>query len=139
MVSRLNPFEFRASFGHSLCGAGRRVITVLIPLNSGLHLDYVAFNYQQVNESLNPFEFRASFGHRGLRSPASPVRLNPFEFRASFGQLAAAQAWPGTDVLIPLNSGLHLDQMRINNNSGIGVLIPLNSGLHLDCCTPWIA
>ncbi len=35
-------------------------------------------------------------------------------------------------VLIPLNSGLHLDGIEVSGQQGGFVLIPLNSGLHLD-------
>ncbi len=61
---------------------------VLIPLNSGLHLDIGSRREATAMACLNPFEFRASFGHRTipLRRAGAP-RLNPFEFRASFGHL----------------------------------------------------
>ncbi len=59
---------------------------VLIPLNSGLHLDRYLRNKGYKLEGLNPFEFRASFGPSADQSwKATAFCLNPFEFRASFG------------------------------------------------------
>ncbi len=60
---------------------------VLIPLNSGLHLNVAAASSGEYKDGLNPFEFRASFER-------------------------SAYLWmhDWDDVLIPLNSGLHLNR-----------------------------
>ncbi len=87
-------------------------------------------------KGLNPFEFRASFGPCSRATVVSTPRLNPFEFRASFG-LDSCFPLLITSVLIPLNSGLHLDLAEIGKEvTQADVLIPLNSGLHLDLLAP---
>ncbi len=85
-------------------------IAVLIPLNSGLHLDSNSDNDAKYFIGLNPFEFRASFGPAITRTAPTRKRLNPFEFRASFGHFYQYLGVLPCHVLIPLNSGLHLDR-----------------------------
>ncbi len=82
-------------------------------------------------------------------------RLNPFEFRASFDHRDRGRCCQSQEVLIPLNSGLHLiPKLKLKSLHPLGlnpfefrasfdpdadvkakaapkVLIPLNSGLHL--------
>ena len=80
LEQRLNPFEFRADVCPCIVQS-LRVLTVLIPLNSGL-----MFVYRRG-------EWDRDFG------------LNPFEFRADVCPQVQIEANNG-QVLIPLNSGL---------------------------------
>ncbi len=73
---------------------------------------------------LNPFEFRASFGLLGGRGQPRAAGLNPFEFRASFGQRPRFWHLQTVCVLIPLNSGLHLDLRLLVHRAGGSGLNP---------------
>ncbi len=132
MSEGLNPFEFRASFGRLPNVDMSLVFLVLIPLNSGLHLDQSLGNVCVGSGSLNPFEFRASFGRSmACAMPSARRSLNPFEFRASFGRNPGMMSDPVTG-LNPFEFRASFGRSRREATAMATVLIPLNSGLHLD-------
>ena len=80
-AKRLNPFEFRA--GICLCDYfAPWIVTVLIPLNSGLVFVCQPLMAASGLTCLNPFEFRAGICLYSHHEPPATDCLNPFEFRA---------------------------------------------------------